>query len=106
MITDKEFERLSLKEQVKYFKDIGIDFIVETGAEKVTFAEKEESDDMLICFYDNYRSEWGYLKKLRMLYDRIIEAQYVVISAKGSYDEEANLLPIKKVKVEDLFKKD
>lgn len=104
MITEKEFEKLTLKEQVKYFEELGIDFIVNTSAEKITFVEKEESNDMLICFYDNCRSEWCILTKLRMAYNNLIEAQYIVVSANGSYNEEANLLPIRKLKAEDLFK--
>lgn len=103
MITEKEFEKLSLKEQVKYFEDLGIDFIVENSAEKVLFDEKEESDDMLIGFYDNKNIEWGKLKRLS-IWCNFINSEYEVITAKGSYKEEARLIPIKKFCSKDLFK--
>lgn len=103
MITEKEFEKLSLKEQVKYFEGLGIDFIVENSAEKVLFDEKEESDDMLIGFYDNKNIEWGKLKRLS-IWCNFINSEYEVITAKGSYKEEARLIPIKKFCSKDLFK--
>lgn len=106
MITKKEFDKLSVKEQVKYFKDLDIDFIVENSAEKVLFKEKEETGEMLICFYDNERAEWAFLNALTEYCGRYINAKYKVLSANGYYDEEARLQPIRKFRAYELFEED
>lgn len=102
MITEKDFRKLTLEEQVKYFEDLGISFIVEASAEKVIFIQKEESDDMLIGFHDNRNIEWGKLKRLSV-WGKFINSEYEVINANGSYNEEARLVPIKVIQPKDLF---
>lgn len=106
MITKKEFDKLSVKEQVKYFEELGIDFIVENSAEKVLFKEKEESGEMLICFYDNERAEWAFLNTLSTYCGRYINAEYKVVNANDCYIEEARLQPIRKIYADELFNED
>lgn len=106
MITKKEFDKLSVKEQVKYFEELGIDFIVENSAEKVLIKEKEETGEMLICFYDNERAEWAFLNTLSIYCGKYINAKYKVINAIGSYDEEARLQAIRKIYADELFNED
>lgn len=106
MITKTEFDKLSVKEQVKYFEDLGINFIVENSAEKVLFEEKEETGEMLICFYDNERAEWAFLNTLSVYCGSFINAEYKVVNANCSYDEEARLQPIRKIYADELFDED
>lgn len=101
MIYYKEFDRMEVEEKVRFFEENKIDFIVKNTAEKVLFEKKDNK--MLICFYNNDKSEWGVLNKFYGLGDYFI-VDYKIINARGKYDESASLIPIKKLLSSDIVK--
>lgn len=96
----KDFDKLNLKEKIKFFEENGINFIVKNTTENVYFKEKD--DKILICFYDNERSDWAILNKLYDLGSNFY-VDYTVVNANGEYDESADLIPIRKLTTKDIL---
>lgn len=96
----KDFDKLNLKDKIKFFEENNIDFITKGTAENILFKEKD--DKILTCFYDNERSDWAILNKLYDLGSNFY-VDYTVVNANGEYNESAALIPIKKLTTKDIL---